>query len=179
MSWFRPIIFRLGALFRRRQLEREMVEEMRLHLELRKERNAAGGMKSDEAQAAARRDFGGLEQMKERCRDEQTWIVLEQGARDVRYALRSLRQAPGFSAVALLTLALGIGVNAVMFSLVRDHFLRPLMRDQRLNLVSVHTATEAKPIAVTSENICFSARIASNSANEKNRKERPDSSAAV
>src|SRR5688572_2581929 len=142
MNWLQPIIFRLRAAFRRRQAERDMAEEMRLHLELRKERAAAAGMTSDEANTSAQRAFGGVEQIKERCRDEQTWAWFEQGIRDVRYALRSLRQAPGFSAVALLTLALGIGVNAVMFSLVRDHFLRPLLRDQRLNLVSVYTALE-------------------------------------
>jgi putative ABC transport system permease protein len=139
MSWLRQITYRISALLRRRQLEQDMAEEMRLHLELRQERNAAAGMSSDEAQVSAQRSFGGMEQIKERCRDEQTSVWLEQGIRDVRYAVRSLRQAPGFFAVAALTLALGIGVNAVMFSLVRDHFLRPLLRDERLNLVSIYT----------------------------------------
>ena len=141
MSWLRSITFRLRALFRRRQVEQDMADEMRLHVALRAERNAAAGMSSDDARASAQRAFGGVEQIKERCRDEQSWTWLEQGVRDVRYALRSLRHAPGFSAVALLTLALGIGVNAIMFSLVRDHFLRPLLRDQRLNLVSVYNGS--------------------------------------
>src|SRR5262245_61121481 len=124
MSWLRQAIFRIGALFRRRQLEQEMAEELRLHVELRSERNAAAGMRSDDARVAAQRAFGGVEQIKERCRDEHTWTWIEQAMQDIRYAWRSLRQVPGFTAVALLTLALGIGVNAVMFSLARDHYLR-------------------------------------------------------
>lgn len=142
MSWLRQIWFRFRTVFQRSRLEQEMAEEMRFHLELRKEREVAAGLTAEDARYSAHRTFGGVEQIKERCRDEQTWGWLEQGFRDARYAWRSLRQAPGFLAVAVFTLALGIGVNAVMFSLVRDHFLRPLLRDQRLNLVSVFTMPE-------------------------------------
>jgi hypothetical protein len=69
MSWLRQILFQLRGFFRRRQLEREMSDEFRLHLELRRERNAATGMTAAEASIAAQRAFGGIEQVKERCRD--------------------------------------------------------------------------------------------------------------
>ena len=89
MSLFRQ----LRAFFRRNKLDADMAEEMRTHLELQTAENEKRGMSSDEARYAAQRSFGGVEQMKERCRDEWSIPWLEHGWRDLRFAVRSLRSA--------------------------------------------------------------------------------------
>lgn len=96
---------------------------MRLHLELRIERNIANGMLPDDARQSAERAFGGMEQIKERARDERTWVALEQAARDFQFATRSLRKAPAFTAATILILAIGIGANATLFSWIRPFLL--------------------------------------------------------
>ena len=126
MSSWRLFGFRLRSLFRRRRDNAEMEAEMRHHLELRVERNRANGMTPEEARHAALRAFGGVEQIKERARDERRWVVLEQVAKDFRFAARSLRKAPGFTAAAVLILAIGIGANATLFSWIRPFLFDPL-----------------------------------------------------
>src|SRR5262245_42190796 len=108
----------LRTILRRNKREAEMAEELRAHLELRVQRNVAQGMSPEDARHAALQTFGGLEQIKERCRDERWrgWLWLEQFSQDVRHAIRSLRRNPGFAATIVLTLALGIGGNATIFS---------------------------------------------------------------
>lgn len=103
-----------------------MAEEMRLHLELQTERNVVAGMNEEEARFAARRQFGGVEQIKERCRDQRGWVWLEQTCRDLRHAVRGLRKAPGFTFVVVLTLALGVGVNTALFTWFNAAAFRPL-----------------------------------------------------
>lgn len=117
---------KIGALFRRRKIEAEMAEEMRLHLEMLAERNRAAGMREEEAWFAARREFGGVEQVKEICREQRGWVWLEQLGRDLRLALRGLRRAPGFTMVVVLTLALGVGVNTALFTWFNAAAFRPL-----------------------------------------------------
>jgi predicted permease len=103
-----------------------MAEEMQAHLDGLTERNIAAGMSPAEARYAARRAFGGVEQIKERARDERAWVWLEQLARDLGHGVRAVLRTPGFALVSVLTLALGIGVNLAIISLFSSVLLRPL-----------------------------------------------------
>ena len=136
---------RLRALFRKDTLDREMSEEMRHHLELQVEENIALGMNPDEARYAAQRQFGGIEQIKEQARDVRGWVWLEQFFQDLRYAGRALKKSRSFTAVALITLALGIGVSTAMFSVVYGVLLSPYPYYKSHEIWSVYVAYAKGP----------------------------------
>ncbi|HUN62007.1 MAG TPA: ABC transporter permease [Candidatus Sulfotelmatobacter sp.] len=128
---------RIRALFRRKAAERELDAELRFHLDQQVRKFVESGMPLAEAQRRARMSMGGEEQIKEECRDARGVRFVESLAQDVRYGLRSLGKSPGFTAVAILTLMLGIGVNTALFTIVHGVLLNPLPFPRPDRLVSL------------------------------------------
>jgi putative ABC transport system permease protein len=120
------LLRRLRSLFRRRDVEAEMAEEMRFHLEQRAADFAADGLPPDEARLAAQRKFGNTASLQEIARELRGWGSLERLGKDLQFAARQLVRAPGFSLLAILTLGLGIGANTSMFSVLNGIVLKPL-----------------------------------------------------
>ena len=133
----RTLWVRFASLFRRRALDSQLDEEMRFHLEMEAEANRRRGMTPKAAELAARREFGGLAQTAEAYRDRRGLPALELFFRDLQYGLRTLRRSPGFTAVAALSLALGIGANTAIFTLIDAVLLRSLPVKAPEQLVSI------------------------------------------
>src|SRR5216683_5056334 len=132
------LLFRLRSLFRRKTVDAEVEEELRFHFDKQVSKFVQSGLTPAEAKRRARLEFGGMEQIKEEHRDVRGVSFVETLMQDLHYAVRQLLKKPGFTLVAVLTLALGIAVNATMFSLVSAFLLRrpPGREPQRVVVVS-------------------------------------------
>src|SRR5215831_4323082 len=112
-------------MFRRKRLDDRLGEEIRFHVEQQTEANRRAGLSADEARRQALIQFGGVERTREQTRDEFRGAYLEHLARDVRHGLRSLRRHPAFTAMAMLSLAIGIGANTAIFGVANAVLFRP------------------------------------------------------
>ena len=150
MDSLRILLSRCAALFRRRKLDAELDEELESHIEFAFEENLARGMSEDEARRAALVGFGGVTQIREKYRVRRGVPFLEQMVRDVRFGMRQLRRSPGFAVTAILTLALGLGANTAVFSLINGLMLRPLPVPHADELAVVHVSDDGSPF----QNFC-------------------------
>ncbi len=130
------------------RVDAELDEELRYHLDRQIDIHRAAGLPPDQARAAALRDFGGLEQRKEECRDTSGLTFIASVVQDVRYAVRALGRTPGFTGVALLSLALGIGANTTIFTFVNAVLLTPLPYPHAERMVTLRERPLAAPDTV-------------------------------
>src|SRR5688500_6495152 len=135
---FRNLSVRLSSLFRRERLERELDTELRYHIDMLTEQNVQKGMTPDAARREAQRTFGPVAGIKDDVRDNWLSRFAEVAAQDVRYGLRSLRRNPGFALVIIVTMALGVGANTAIFSVVNGVLLRPLPYKDGGKLIVLH-----------------------------------------
>ena len=138
MTWIQKLQLRLQTLFRRDQATEQLSDEMQFHLDQQVAENMGKGMSAEEARYAALRTFGNSASLREQGADTWGWTWLEQLGQDVRHGLRMLRRNPVFTAVGLLTIAIGIGANVAVFSVVNSVLLKPLNYPASQELVELH-----------------------------------------
>src|SRR5262249_7940157 len=131
MRWLRQLLSR-------RRRYRELSEEIQAHVDEKIEELVADGMSKDEARHTALREFGNVGLIEEKSRDVWAWLSVEDFLSDVRYGLRTLRNNPGFAVVGLLTIAIGIGSNTAVFTVVNSVLLRPLNYPKPGELMALH-----------------------------------------
>jgi macrolide transport system ATP-binding/permease protein len=124
-KWFYTLPLRLRSFFRRQQVDLELEDELRDHLEQQIKENVAAGMPPEEARYSALRALGGMTQIEQQCRDARGGSVIENLVQDLRYGFRQLCRSPGFSSLAILCLTLGIGANTAVFSWIEGILFRP------------------------------------------------------
>jgi hypothetical protein len=131
MNWLRQLLSR-------QRMDRDLWEEIQVHLDEKVEELVAEGMSREDAMRSARREFGNVGLIEENCREVWGWPSVEDVFYDVRYGLRALRRSPVFTAVVLLTIAIGIAANAAVFSVVNSVLLKPLNYPKAEELVALH-----------------------------------------
>src|SRR6516165_10094011 len=147
MKWLKELAHSLGSIFRRSHKEQELSEELQFHLERQIEQNLAAGMPPEEARYAALRLFGGVQQIKEECRDMRRVNYIENLIQDTRFGLRMLAKNPGLTALAVFALAVGIAVNTAVFTAFNAAALRPIQATDPGRIVAVYRS------AVGEENV--------------------------
>jgi macrolide transport system ATP-binding/permease protein len=147
-QWLYSLPLRLRCFFHPNQVDQEMKEELREHLEQQIRENIARGVSAEEARYSAMRAMGGLTQIEQQCRDARGGSILRDFVHDLRYGFRQLRRSPGFYALAILCLTLGIGANAAVFSWLEGILFRPypaVAHQERLFAVAATVQGESNP----------------------------------
>lgn len=146
MDWLRTLLSRCKAMLRRRRLDDELDQELRAHVELAIEENIRRGLSREDARTAALRSLGGITQITEGYRMRRGFTLLDQLARDLRFGARQLVKSPSFTLTAVFTLALGIGANTAVFSVLNAILLRPLPFENANRLVRIYSVENNLPI---------------------------------